>query len=109
MELYDVMRSTFAARDFTGDPLPNDTLFRILDNARFAPSGGNRQGWRGFVVCDRRTREALAALSAPAAPRDAAPGPARENPRNTLDPTAVHARAHQRTPVPAPPAEPFLR
>ena len=39
MELYDVMRTTFAAREFTGDPLPDATLGKILDHARFAPSG----------------------------------------------------------------------
>ena len=44
MDLYDVMRTTFAAREFTGEPLLDPTLYRILDNARFAPSGGNRQG-----------------------------------------------------------------
>ena len=41
MELYDVMRTTFAVREFTDDPLPDPVLYRILDNARFAPSGGN--------------------------------------------------------------------
>ena len=50
MELYDVMRTTFAARDFTDDELPDETLYRILDNARFAPSGGNRQGGRVIAV-----------------------------------------------------------
>src|SRR5262245_48909433 len=45
MELYDAMRTTFAAREFTDDPLPDAVLFTILDRARFAPSGGNRQGW----------------------------------------------------------------
>ena len=50
MELYDVMRTTFAARDFTDDEMPDETLYRILDNARFAPSGGNRQGGRVIVV-----------------------------------------------------------
>jgi len=39
MELYDVMRTTFAARQFTADPLPDDVLAKILDHARFAPSG----------------------------------------------------------------------
>ena len=37
MELYDVMRTTGAARQFTDDPLPDEVLERILDNARFAP------------------------------------------------------------------------
>src|SRR5438067_9207563 len=59
MELDDVLRTTFSARDFTSDPLPDATLYRILDRARFAPSGGNRQGWRVVVVKDRATRSAL--------------------------------------------------
>ncbi|MGI8558848.1 MAG: nitroreductase family protein [Solirubrobacteraceae bacterium] len=31
----------------------------MLDDARFAPSGGNRQGWRVIVVRDPDTRRAL--------------------------------------------------
>ena len=54
------MRTTAAVREYTGDPLPDDVLERILDNARFAPSGGNRQGARVIVIRDRATREALA-------------------------------------------------
>ena len=72
MELYDVMRTTFSARDFTADPLPDETLYKILDRARFAPSGGNRQGWRVIVVRDQKTREGLAAATVPAAKRYAA-------------------------------------
>ena len=66
MELYDVMRTTFAARDFTDDELPDETLYRILDNARFAPSGGNRQGGRVIVVKDAETKRALGQLCLPA-------------------------------------------
>jgi hypothetical protein len=33
MEIYDVMRTTFAARVFTDDPLPDPVLYRIIDNA----------------------------------------------------------------------------
>ena len=69
MELCDVMRTTAAVREFTGDPLPDDVLERILDNARFAPSGGNRQGAHLIVVRDQATREALAELSATGARR----------------------------------------
>ncbi|MDT5225532.1 MAG: hypothetical protein QOG19_2939, partial [Mycobacterium sp.] len=56
MDLYDVMRTTFAAREFTDDPLPDDVLYRIFDVARFAPSGGNRQGAHVTVVRDIDTR-----------------------------------------------------
>ena len=65
MQLYDVMRTTPAVREFTADPLPDDVLERILDNARFAPSGGNRQGVRVIVVRDLATRETLAELTIP--------------------------------------------
>ena len=109
MELYDIMRTTFAAREFTDDPLPNQTLFTILDNARFAPSGGNRQGWRVLVVRDRTTREALAALTAPAAKRYAAQLQAGESPWNTIDPTSVDAGIIERTPAPARLTEPLRR
>ena len=39
MELFDVMRTTFAGRAYTGDPLPDATLYRILEHARFADAG----------------------------------------------------------------------
>src|SRR3954465_8831828 len=69
MELYDVMRTTGAVRRFTDDPVPDEVLERILDNARFAPSGGNRQGARVIVVRDRTTREAIVDLSVTGAQR----------------------------------------
>jgi nitroreductase len=63
MELNDVMQTTFAAREFTDDPLPDDILFEILDIARFAPSGGNRQGNRVIIVRDQETKIALSDLA----------------------------------------------
>ena len=42
MELLEAMRTTFSCRDFTDEPVTDDQLHRILDAARFAPSGGNR-------------------------------------------------------------------
>jgi nitroreductase len=101
MELDDVLRTTFAVREFTGDPLPDATLARILERARFAPSGGNRQGWRVVVVRDPVTRERLAALTVPAAKRYTAQLQAGENPWNTVDATSVDAAAAERaTPMP---------
>jgi nitroreductase len=109
MELYDVMRTTFSAREFTADPLPDETLYRILDRARFAPSGGNRQGWRVIVVRDPRTREGLAAATVPAAKRYAAQVQVGESPWNTIDRTRVDAATIERTPAPARLIEPVLR
>ena len=89
MDLYDVMRTAFAAREFTDDPLPDEVLARILDNARFAPSGGNRQGAHITVIRDADDRRRLAEIGAPAARRYFAQLLAGENPWNSLCPTAL--------------------
>ncbi len=65
MELSQALRSTDAVRDFTDDPVPDDVLYGLLDTARFAPSGGNRQAWHVIVVRDRDTRLALRDLYLP--------------------------------------------
>ena len=109
MDLYEVMRSTFAAREFTDEPVPDATLARIFEHARFAPSGGNRQGGRVIVVRDPQTKAALAALAVPAAKRYAAQVAAGENPWNPITPPAVAADTIERTPAPASLTEPFVR
>ena len=65
MEVYEAMRSAPTTRAFAPDPVPAQLLRRVLDNARFAPSGGNRQGWRVVVVQDPDTRRALRDLYQP--------------------------------------------
>ena len=100
MELDEVMRTTFAAREFTADPLPDAVLYEILDNARFAPSGGNRQGNRVIVIRDSATREALARCGEAASKRYAAQVAAGENPWNTVVPTKVSAQTIDATEAP---------
>jgi len=100
MQLYDVMRTTFAAREFTDDPLPDDVLGRIFDNARFAPSGGNRQGAHVTVVRDQTIRRRLAELGRPAARRYFAQLQANENPWNSVQPSAVPQEVIDATEVP---------
>src|SRR5262247_2448217 len=109
MDLYDAMCTTFSAREFTGETLPDATLFAILERARFAPSGGNRQGWRVIVVREPATRQALAELTAPAAKRYAAQQAAGENPWNPVVRTSVDAATIERTPAPSRLTEPLLR
>jgi len=107
MELFDVMRRTFSAREFTGDPVPDDALRTIFDHARFASSGGNRQGWRVIVVRDPATKRALADLSGFAAKRYAAQVANGESPWNTIDPPGVDAATIERTPPPKHLTEPI--
>lgn len=106
MEIYDVMRTTGATRQFTADPLPDDVLERILDNARFAPSGGNRQGTRVVVIRDRKTREALADLNVTGARRYLAQQRNGENPWNPLHSPGVTGA--EIAAVEVPPATPLL-
>lgn len=65
MELREALTSTAAIRDFEPRPVPAEVLYRVLDTARFAPSGGNRQGWHVVVVSDPATRRALRDLYKP--------------------------------------------
>jgi nitroreductase len=65
MDLYEAMRCAPTSRRFKPDPVPRELLVRALEGARFAPSGGNRQGWRVVVVEDLERRTALRELYLP--------------------------------------------
>jgi nitroreductase len=65
MDLFEAMRCAPTSRRFKPDPVPREALVRALEVARFAPSGGNRQGWRVVVVEDAERRRALADLYLP--------------------------------------------
>ncbi|MBL7491150.1 nitroreductase family protein [Frankia sp. AgB1.9] len=85
MELREAMRTAGAVRRFTDTPVPDEVLARVLDDARFAPSGGNAQPWTVLVLRDpeiRRQVRDLAVLGwreytaqAKAGVRPFAPGP----------------------------------
>jgi nitroreductase len=59
MELIDTLRTTGAVREFEPDDVSDDVVHRILDTARFAPNGGNRQAWRVVVVRDPEKKAGL--------------------------------------------------
>ncbi len=59
MDLENALRTTGAVREFEDREVPDDVLYNILDVARFAPSGGNRQAWRVIVVKDPAVRARL--------------------------------------------------
>ncbi|MEC9347876.1 MAG: nitroreductase family protein [Pseudomonadota bacterium] len=109
MELYDVMRTTFACRDFTDDPVSDETLYGIFENARFAPSGGNRQGNKVIVVRDPATKAELSRLAEPGAKRYIAQVKAGESPWNSVHPTSVTPEIAAATPPPAVLTKPFIK
>lgn len=51
MDLFEAIEKRRSVRRFRSDPVPRTDLERIVDAARLAPSGSNRQMWR-FVVLD---------------------------------------------------------
>jgi len=60
ISVYEAMRTTRAVRMLRPDPIPDDVLRRVLEAATFAPSGGNRQGYRIIVVRDAASKRELA-------------------------------------------------
>lgn len=65
MELREAMRCAPTSRLFSDEPVDVEVLKGVFDDARFAPSGGNRQGWRVVVVRDPERRRALRDLYLP--------------------------------------------
>jgi nitroreductase len=65
VDLLQAMRCAPTTRRFKPDPVPGESLARAFEAARFAPSGGNRQGWRVVVVREAAARETLRDLYLP--------------------------------------------
>jgi nitroreductase len=60
MELKEVIKNRKSIRDYEDKPIPEDKLLRVLEAARLAPSGGNRQEWKFIIVRDSQRRQKLA-------------------------------------------------
>jgi nitroreductase len=58
-DLDAVMRKSGAVRAFTAEAVPDSEIWAVLDAARFAPSGGNRQGWAVIVIKDQGLRRRI--------------------------------------------------
>ena len=98
MDLTEVMRTTFACRQFTEDDVDDATVHRILDSARFAPSGGNRQGNHVIVLRDKQVLEQLLPLIREGASIYTEQRRAGEAPWQTIHPTSVDEAAIRANP-----------
>ena len=63
MDFADVLRRRRAVRNYLPEPVPHETIERIVERARRVPSGGFSQGLRLVVVTEESTRLALAELA----------------------------------------------
>ena len=50
MDLYEAIKGRRSVRRYKPDPVPRETLDRVLEMAIWAPSGMNRQNWHFVVV-----------------------------------------------------------
>jgi nitroreductase len=112
MEFREVVETTGTCRFYRKDAVPEDVLRRVFDGARWAPTGGNRQGVRFVLVRDAGKRRKLRDLYTAALGRGArlprarlseearAPPTLRHLLRRRLRGAAVHLSASDARPAP---------
>jgi len=63
MDFAEVLKRRKAVRNYVEEPIPHETLERIVARGRRVPSGGFSQGLRLVVVTDADTRRCIAELA----------------------------------------------
>lgn len=61
-ELLALLKTRRSVRAFTPDPVPDDLIDKIIEAARWAPSGANSQPWEFVVIRNQETKDRLAAI-----------------------------------------------
>lgn len=64
MDIYEAIRARKSVRAYRDIPVDDQTLERIFEAVRLAPSARNAQEWRFVVVRDQATRERIAVEAA---------------------------------------------
>jgi nitroreductase len=62
-DILDVLTSRKSIRRYKPDPVPDEMIDKILEAARWAPTGENYQPWRFIVIRDQETRNKIGDLS----------------------------------------------
>jgi len=55
----EAIRQRRSIRSFRSDPVPEEVIHQMLEAARLAPSGSNRQPWRFIIVTDAAEKAGL--------------------------------------------------
>ena len=55
----DLVKNRRTIRRFKSDPVPDEYIDRIIETARWAPSGFNMQPWDFVVIRDRKLKDAV--------------------------------------------------
>lgn len=62
-DILDVISTRKSIRRYTPDPIPDEIIDRIVEAARWAPSGENEQPWKLIVVRNPETRKKIAQIA----------------------------------------------
>jgi len=63
MSILKVIKERRSVRRYRSDPIPDEVLLRVLDAARFSPSGKNLQPWKFIIVRNETLKRRLAEAS----------------------------------------------
>lgn len=59
MDVFDAVKARSSVRAYDATPIPKESLDRVLESGRLAPSANNFQPWRFIVVTDQKKRTEL--------------------------------------------------
>ncbi len=59
MEVMEAIRARRSIRKFKPEPVPDELITQVIEAARLAPSGSNRQPWHFVVVRDPQTKSRM--------------------------------------------------
>ena len=63
MDALEAIRKRRSVREYTGNAIPREDLENIVDAARLAPTGWNRQPWDFIVITDKEMIQKLKVAS----------------------------------------------
>ena len=63
MKVSEALKSRITCRAFLDKPVPEATVRQILEEAKYAPSGGNLQPWHVYVLTGKKLEEFLAIVA----------------------------------------------
>ena len=64
----ELVRNRRSIRRFKPDPIPDEYIKKIIEAARWAPSGYNTQPWDFVVIKDKKLKESIVQMAS--SPRD---------------------------------------
>lgn len=63
MDVFEAVKGRRSVRRYKTDVVPKELIEKMLDAARWAPSGGNIQPWKFIVISDRNLLELIRKVS----------------------------------------------